>query len=164
MSGVVWIICEREPRWAPAVRVALAGHPSAAARQISLREIRHLVEIDVELRNNAACGFFEVSRENLDEVLPWLAAQKRSSGAHPNFALLDRNLTPDRGPANSIIAAALLEAGAADVADSPLQLRHVLHAALKHSMRQMRPVSFAPASAETFENWALSLLPWQDAR
>jgi hypothetical protein len=176
MTTLPWIICERTTRWAAALRMAFS-HPSRSlAYSTALHEVRSLPELSDQLtKHQNSMALIEVTPDNLEAALGWLAAATNREEHLTAVALLDYRRTDNSVrpligkdgqdcPSYScdIVATALREAGATDVIHSPRQIRPVLALGDAHAAKCNVAASRCPAADQSFENWAWSLLPWQD--
>jgi hypothetical protein len=164
-----WIVCERTGRWAAALRTT--GTRQATDRKSTFRivEVRRLSELSARFDERAtSLALVEVHGNNLSDVLTWLADARGRYGQARFVALLDypqgterenRRLA-DRARRRDIVAA-LMEAGAVDVADSPRYLQSVMAIAQRHLDRTAADSRFSAVDQPLVE-WARSLLPWQD--
>jgi hypothetical protein len=115
--------------------------------------------------NGRELALVEVRRENLTEVLQLLV--RRGSYLPQFVALLEETALQQHAAAmrgelgTQPIADLLWEAGAADVVESPRQLRGLL---ALHSRLAAAQSSIVDSFAErqSFSDWAWSTLPWQD--
>lgn len=149
MSRGEWIVCERAPRWAPALRIALAESGSTA----HICELRSLSELEEELAARPhAVAAIEIQRGNFGPVLGWLPAARKRHASAVFAALLDGAIAGDA----DLVAAALLEASAQAVATSPRRLEAVL-ALAKNQARLSGKSRLRTTALE--EVWAS--LPWQ---
>jgi len=152
-----WIVCEHSSRWAAALRTELT-HRSDRADPGVMHEVRSLPELTEQLRACQGClVLIQATPENLEAVLTWLAEAVRSKKSTPTVVLLDCP-SIDR----DILAAVLREAGAADVIQSPRQLRPVVALGRRHAASCDVAISSRPQLGTSFERWAWSLLPWQE--
>jgi hypothetical protein len=186
-----WIVCERSPRWAPALRAAIHraanssmdrsptrkqgrvgviphnalacasgfNQDSSLESQVSLYEVRSLAELSGKIEHHAgSLALVEITATNLDATLTWLASNSRNGTGCRAVAVVDdgRNLPT--------VAAALREAGAIAVADSPRRLQSAIRIGLAHAKAAHHSKSAKPQVGQSFEAWARSLLPWQAAR
>jgi hypothetical protein len=161
-----WIVCERSGRWTAALRIAFSR--LAEAQTIPrLYEVRTLGELLTHLDEHGCdLALIEVGMENLAEVLQLLMR----SGARlaQCVALLEdshdqrrQSAAASHEPDTQPIADLLWEAGAAEVVESPRQLRGLL--ALHNRLAAARgPIMGGVAERQSFAEWAWSTLPWQD--
>lgn len=149
MSRIDWIVCERTPRWAVALRMALVAE-EAPARLIELRKLSEL-DTAIDGRQHAIVAI-EVHVGNFAAILNWLHAAKARHTTASFAALADGSLG---GAADSTIAA-LFEAGAQAVATSPRRLEAVLALGRRHGQLSG---NFSRGSTLLDEVWAS--LPWQ---
>jgi hypothetical protein len=172
-----WIIQESTPRWAAALRMALARQTSLSPA-IRIRELRSLPELVHQLAL-APHGLVltEVTRRNLEATLSWLTHHSQETSPAPVVALLDLQKTGDaaglpmghhttnrRNTDDDIVASALREAGAVDVLNSPRQVPTMFTFAERLLTSRTDSTSTAPPADQPFADWAWSLLPWQDAQ
>jgi hypothetical protein len=157
--------------------MALSSDPGQLANSTTLYEVRSIAELDVRLESHPnTLVLIETTRNNIDATLFWLAATT-SQPQHPlALALLDYGIADNpaspfvdqvarNGPSDGseIIAAALREAGATDVIHSPRQIRRVLELGQQHTAERNIDLPGRPLATQSFEDWAWSQLPWQDA-
>ena len=168
MTGGDWILCERSRRWASALRLALSrGDSRFPPRRFN--ESRTLAQALLQLAAwPQSLVLIEVNSANLADVLDWLAATTPQFSAARFAALLDSEFfaAPAAGSAAGAsgggeVRDILAEAGMSAAAISPRRLRDVLALAEKHALRVAQPAT--PLADQSFEAWAWSLLPWQDA-
>jgi hypothetical protein len=141
MTTPNWIICERSTRWAAALRMALSHQSGSPTGLTKLHEVRGLGELTDQLKLHAgSVVLIEVTPENLEATLTWLAATTSQATRLAAIALLDYRRTDNHVPRwlgvdrqgspsyrRDIVAAALREAGAMDVIDSLREIRPFLH-------------------------------------
>jgi hypothetical protein len=152
-----WIICERTNRWAAALRFELAARDDAVATS-RIHEVRGLDELSSRLPGLSNClALVEVTAANLESVLTWIATANQSATGLTTIALLDLNLPGLQ------IAPALREAGAVEIADSPRRLQHVLDLGRRLATNAHFASTGHLLLDQTFDDWAMSLLPWQEA-
>jgi hypothetical protein len=171
MSENDWIICERTGRWAAAMRVRAARRESTIGREPRIYEVRSLEELARQLEvRPASLALIEVHSSNLSDLLSWLAENSRQFTRAHFVALLDRSLCAAaryddlRWPAEmNEVHGALLEAGAAEISDSPRRLQYVFAMAERHAAI-VRSSLGASAHEQSIANWAWSQLPWQRVR
>lgn len=171
MSEPKLILCERSNRWAAALRIALERGHLPKIDSSRLVEVRSLEEIKSSLADYpASMVLIEVSTANLDAVLRWLANTQRDRPGLTCAALLDcppGNEPPSRHAAISRraeISAALRQAGAADITDSPRRLPSILSLYARLAAAYVHEPLRQLGHDESLEDWALSLLPWQATR
>jgi hypothetical protein len=171
MNECDWIICERTGRWAAALRVGAARRSPTTVSAPRIHETRSLNELAERLyARPLSLTLLEVQTSNVGKLLHWLA---RNSPRFPRarfVALLDRMLTErtdSGGEQLSVeshdVVAALLESGAAEIADSPRRLRHILAFAEKHAA-SVRNLPRRSSEPQSIADWARSQLPWQPDR
>jgi hypothetical protein len=171
MSESGWIICERTGCWAAALRVGAARQAATFGREPRIYEVRSLDELSERLENRPlSLTFLEVRLSNFGKLLSWLADHSRRFPRERFVALVDQSLriaaSPEtEHPTNDAldVFGALLEAGAAEVADSPRRLRHVFALAKTHGAMERR-ASRQPDPGQSITDWAWSQLPWQTSR
>jgi hypothetical protein len=161
-----WVVCEESGRWTAALRMAFARLPKARSTP-RLYEVRSLGGLSTHLdKNGRDLTLIEVSRENLTEVVQLLM---RRGPRLSQFVALLEEAAPRRHTAAAIhgepgtqpIADLLWEAGAADVVESPRQLRGLL--SLHNRLDTVRsPILGSFAERPSFSDWAWSTLPWQE--
>jgi len=166
LAAQKWIVCEESGRWTAALRMAFARLPEPGSVP-RLYEVRTLGELSAHLDENGHdLALIEVGRENLTEVLQLLV--RRGSQLAQFVALLEEP-APQQSPAAVIhgepgthpVADLLWEVGAADIVESPRQLRGLL--ALHSRLVAGRgPFMRGFAERQSFATWAWSTLPWQD--
>lgn len=158
MSRCDWIICERTPHWAPAIRMAIERDLSHSSSGVRLREVRRLDELMAEFRlRPVSFAAVEVDASNIAQALTWLAGVGRQFPSACWIALLDRCHAPAR---IHELTAALHEAGAAAMASSPRQLAGILEVARRHA--QSAPAQDLRPDDASLTALAWSALPWQD--
>jgi hypothetical protein len=167
MSERDWIICERTGRWAAAIRVWAARREATAGREPRIYETRSLEELAGQLAaRSASFVFMEVHSSNLSDVLSWLAEKSRQFPRAHFAALLDRTAArPENlrwSPHTNEVPDALLEAGAAEIVDSPRRLQQVFAVAEKHAAIVRSSLSTS-AHEQSIADWAWSQIPWQRA-
>jgi hypothetical protein len=154
-----WILCERTTRWAAALYTALARAQSPASPP-HLSEARSLTELASRLADRtASLVLVEVSRANLGEVLSFLA-DSTSRHSEARFAALLTSDFSHHATDQEDATAALFEAGACEVANSPRRLQGIL--ALGQRQVELTAARAAPAANLPLEAAALAQLPWQD--
>jgi hypothetical protein len=125
---------------------------------------------DLETRlafHPSSIGLFEVTQENLNNVLTWLADAHRRGHQRVQIALLDLERASESHAGESTIDArqlmvdALREAGATDVIESPRQSHVILDLARRHA-RRTESSSLNDAANQSIADLAWSSLPWQD--
>jgi hypothetical protein len=152
-----WIICERTNRWAAALRFELAARGDALTKT-SIHDVRSLEELSARLAGlEDRLALVEVTSANFEAALNWLAAANRSEIGLVTVALLDRSLPGDE------VASALREAGVMEIADSPRRLHHIIELGRRAATHAQFASNSRPSSDQTLDEWAMSLLPWQDA-
>jgi len=169
MMPCEWILCERDGRWAAALRVAATRSSAALGFSDRIYEVRSLDELAARREDHPhAMALVEVRSVNLDEVLIWLAEHARSRSNACYVALLNDELAlSDNGRAGidgdlHEVSAVVLAAGATALATSPRQLSHVLTLGRRHATLQAgRPDG--TDERLSFATWAWAQLPWQDA-
>jgi hypothetical protein len=156
MTRCDWIVCERTNRWAPALRIAL---PRSGPDYVSVSEVRSLAELSERIEETTNfVALVEVTRANLDAVLSWLATNSHGNNG-AIIAAVDHDLSI------SAVSAALREAGAIDVFNSPRRLQSAIRlGGLAHAEATHHSRSSKPQVGQSLEAWARSLLPWQAAR
>jgi hypothetical protein len=181
MNPCEWIVCERDNRWARAIRTAIAREsgvaefariPTLRERALKsgdfsyifglrLREVRTLAELAQRLEARPqSFTTLEVHRANLAHALSWMATATRAY-PHGRFAaLLDTTLTTP-GAGSQDVVDALLEAGAAGISVSPRRLQPILALAERHAA-DIALQSRSPAADLSLVEWAWSQLPWQE--
>jgi hypothetical protein len=124
----------------------------------SIHEVRGLDELSARLAGlENRLALVEVTAGNFEAALKWLAAANRSDSSEITVALIDRSLAGDR------VAPALREAGALEIAESPRHLHHIVELGRRVATHAQLTSNSRPSSDQTLEEWAMSLLPWQDA-
>jgi hypothetical protein len=115
-------------------------------------------------------AFLEIHPSNLGKLLPWLADNSRRFPRSNFIALLDgsfgvaKSPLSNRFPADTHdIADVLLEAGAAEIADSPRRLQHIFVLAARHAAIVGGSQSRA-ACEQSIADWGWSQLPWHADR
>lgn len=162
-----WIVCENSGRWAAALRVALARHPTSAKITPKIREVRSLAELNTTVGGQPSrLGLVEIRPENLAAALEFLAKAWRRNIRF--VALLDDVFRHQPSAAISprsdrqLVANALWEAGALEVIGSPRAISSVLNVAERHAAWRSKRV--APTREhEAIADRAWAALPWQDA-
>jgi hypothetical protein len=171
MSERDWIICERTGRWAAAIRVWAARREATAGQVPRFYETRSLEELAGQLAARpSSFALIEVRSSNLSDLLSWLAENSRQFSRSRFVALLDSSLWTVARSENmhwsahtNAVHCALVEAGAAEISDSPRRLQHVFTLAEKHAAIVRRSLR-ASAHEQSIADWAWSQLPWQRAR
>ena len=150
---------------------------SQAACSTTLHEVRSLTELTDRLKKHPdSLVLIEVTPENLEAALTWLADATSREKHLTAVALLDyrrtdnpvRPLFQQDGqdcPSyhRDIVATALREAGASG--RHPLAAANAARSYLGRVVTPRdatSPTSRHPDADQSFENWAWSLLPWQD--
>ena len=161
-----WVVCEESGRWTAALRMAFTRLPETGSAP-RLYEVRTLEELSTQLDENGRdLALIEVGRENLTAVVQLLL---RRGPRLSQFVALMKEVTSQRRAAAAIhgepgtlpIADLLWEAGAADVVESPRQLRGLL--ALHNRLAAVHSLHLGSlAERPSFADWAWSTLPWQD--
>jgi hypothetical protein len=171
MTDFNWITCERTGRWAAALRVGAARHGPISGRQPGICEVRSQQELieRLEMRPQSL-AFLEILPSNLGKLLPWLADNSRKFPRANFIALLDGTFGVAASPhSNRLqavthdIADVFLEAGAAEIADSPRRLQHIFALAERHAAIVGGSQSQADR-AQSIADWAWSQLPWHADR
>jgi hypothetical protein len=132
-------------------------------------EVRRLSELAMRLEERtSSVAFVEVYDGNLAGVLPWLVETHERYPQTLFMALLDwpaatpeEARAPDPITGRQDVAIVLLEAGASGIIDSPRLLQPALTIARLHE-RAARPAIPVANSFQSFLEWGLSLLPWQE--
>ena len=170
MTDFSWIVCERTGRWASALRVGAARHGPISGRQPGICEVRSQQELAERLEvRPQSLAFLEFHPSNLGKLLPWLADNSRKFPRANFIALLDGTFgvaaSPhsNRLPDTHDIADVLLEAGAAEIADSPRRLQHILALARRHAAI-VGSLQSQAAREQSIADWAWSQLPWRADR
>jgi hypothetical protein len=159
MTGHPWIVCERSSRWVSALRMTLAEPARQPAHSTAIIEVRGLTELtDCFKEHPTGFVLVEVMPINFEAVLTWLAAAANRDSRVAVVGLLEFPASQSDLPAT-----VLREAGAIDVIHSPRQIRPVLALGERHVSRRRTVTSIHCQANQSFENWARSLLPWQDA-
>jgi hypothetical protein len=140
--------------------MARARQAIQPAGKQQLGEVRSLQELAARLAElPRAMALVEVRRTNLAETLAWLA-DAGSCYPRARFVVLVESEGFDHQVRRGVTAA-LLAAGAVEVADSPRHLPHVLVVGRRHAATQVSPTG--PGERQSFAEWARALLPWQPA-
>jgi hypothetical protein len=156
-----WIVCERDGRWAAALRMAIARQVTPLTGNQPVHEVRSLPELSARLAERpGALALVEVQRINFAETLSWLAEAGLTYPGARFIALVDREQSG--GKAQSDMAGALLAAGAVGVVDSPRRLQHIRSVGQRHFASQGR-MPDSVGENQSFAEWAWGLLPWQPA-
>jgi hypothetical protein len=177
MTATHWIICERSTRWAAALRMALSVDAGPLSNSTTLHEVRSLAELNDQLRAHPrSLVLTEVTQDNIEAALAWLQLTTSQAKHALAIALLDthrmddpvrplttRNEQDCPSGDREALSAALREAGAADVVYSPRQIRPILTLGQRHAASCRNAEPDHPGATQSFEDWAWSLLPWQDA-
>ena len=122
-----WIICERGPRWAAALRQAINRRKRAT--QSRLVEVRRLKEATTALASHpGSVVAVEVHSDNLKEALDWLPSIGRQFPDCCAVALAS-DAAAESAP---LLHAVLREAGAMEIATSPRRLEGIMHVAQRH--------------------------------
>jgi hypothetical protein len=147
-----WLISEESGRWAAALRVAFDRSTNVAARP-RLIEMRNLTELVAQPNEPGAdLVLIEVGAANVARALE-VAARWKSLGT-PFVALLQDPVEHLR------LTDLLFEAGAAEVSQSPRDLRGLLELHTRTSGRSRMAVSTS-FERQSLTDWAWSMLPWQ---
>ena len=159
-----WLVCESEPRWAPALRVACLRNSDSTRR---LREVRRLAEIEPQLLlRPAALLAIQVNHANFSEVLDWLPGIQPRLPNVPLVALLDLRWvhTKSLGEMTSTqiwsVEMALCEAGFDHVSTSPRRLREVVELGSRWATVVAKPQTSEKANESLLADLWTSL-PWQ---
>ena len=135
MNSCSWIVCERGGRWTPALRLILENDRTARHR---VREVRHLGELAAEVTTRpASIVAIEVHPGNFAEALDWLTQAGRDYPRAGCVVLCDREIK------SPIVAVALREAGALEVASSPRRLRPLMELGHRHAEAVARRFTLA---------------------
>ena len=134
MNRREWIICERNGRWAAALRTLIDRSYSLTNRKPRLFEVRTLADLTARLDERPrGIVLVEVHRENFADLLGWFAEADRAYPEVCLVALVDRALFPSpatppsrRRLESRQVGEALREAGADEVETSPRQLHALL--------------------------------------
>jgi hypothetical protein len=150
-----WLICESKPRWAPAIRTALARDDRFSDRLRQLREFRGLVDLANALpaaEESFIC--IEIGRSGLAAVLNWLP-QKLAEYPHCHAVAglaADEHLTDQ-------LHSLLIEAGFLCVTESPRAVHLLIDFGRRHDIlaaaRQRQAIQ---RLSQTEQVWAE--LPW----
>jgi hypothetical protein len=164
-----WIILEKSGRWAAALRMALARHPETrGAHTLPKRiyEVRSLVELNAAIREQRPLLVLaEVRLDNLAAILELLAHARQPNV--PIVALIDDSLaTSSRTercemPSALVAAAALREAGALSVLETPRQISSLFDF-VERQMARRESVFSSTTGHKSLTDWAWAALPWQD--
>jgi hypothetical protein len=162
LTAQKWVVCEHSGRWTAALRTAFARLPNAR-RVPRLYEVRTLGELSICLDERPHdLTLIEVAPQSRIEIIAFLT--RRGPLLGPFVALLGSVAErPDPIIEKSGEAAAdlLWEMGAAEVVESPRQLRGLV--ALHDRLLTARgPDSPGLGNRHSFAEWAWSTLPWQD--
>lgn len=164
-----WLICGTTGRWAASLRLALVRKLALDAHTQLPRHIREVYSVcacDSALQEHCdAIVLVEIRSENLAEALHLIATcldRKTPAFALLGESLHQQNLTRhvSRNDREAIIAA-IGEAGALDVLDTPRQIARVLEVVARGIAA--RPAIAAAADLATLAEFAQAALPWQDA-
>jgi len=141
---LVWIVCERNGRWAEALRNELAD------RDDIVRETRLADELLAELDRSrtATVAVVELCHERLDAMLDLLAATARAGADVLSVAVAQHDLAGCEMLAR--------EAGAAEFVTSPLQLPALVKVAARHH-------ACAVQHDAGLKERIWSVLPWPEA-
>lgn len=159
LAAQKWVVCEVSSRWVVALRVAFA-RLSKTQPIPRLYEVRTLGELSMHLDEHG-CDLMlvQVGHGNLSEMLQLLT--RREPRISQFVALLEIAVDEPNSPGRQSVADLLWEMGAADVVDSPRQLRGLL--GLRNRLAAARgPITSGLAERQSFADWAWSTLPWQD--
>jgi len=159
-----WLVCESEPRWAPALRVACLRNNDSTRR---LREVRRLAEIEPHLLlRPVALLAIQVNHANFPEVLDWLPGIRARLPNVPVIALFDVRWvhTKSLGEMTSTqiwsVETALCEAGFDHVSTSPRRLHEVVELASRWATVVAKQQTSDKATESLLADlW--SSLPWQ---
>ena len=158
MTCCDWIICERAPRWTPAIRLAIECDSSITSTGVRLREVRRLGELTAELAQRSGnLVAVEIDAANFAAVLSWLATVERQFATARCVALLDSSFSSSR---IKELSAALYEAGAVAIATSPRQIAGILEVARQHA--ESMPISGSATEDASLAALVWGSLPWQD--
>jgi len=150
----MWIVCESTGRWTAALRLALARRRGAALGG-RIKEVRSLAELSGAANElPSALILIEVQPESFGAPLNWFA-QGWQRGAR-GVALFDAQ------PLAEQACAALLEAGALAVIDSPRRIEGVLELERRVAVSRRARAS-NPGGEESIAERAWAALPWQDS-
>lgn len=172
MTHLSVILCETEPRWAPALRVAFVrAAPQLDAHksfQIVIREARTLGELrrSVQQWPNSLLGV-EIERSSVGEILsavpPLLERFPQSRAvALLNRAPADLNRAPARPDSENRLIAVLHEAGFLEAALSPRRLAGVVEICRRFAERRSSGGKNSLGKCDYCEQ-VRSALPWQPA-
>jgi hypothetical protein len=139
--------------------MALAHPAGQIAQSTAVFEVRGLNDLTDRLSEHPD-GFVlvEVTPNDFEAVLTWVATATMRDARMAAVGLLD---FPSRHSDDA--ETALREAGAIDVIRSPRQMRPLLAVAERHASRCNMLTSRHGQAHQSFESWAWSQLPWQDA-
>jgi hypothetical protein len=191
MTRCEWIVCERAPRWAPALRTALSNLQlnntmdcSPTRKQGSVGATSHKSLACASGSDQLFAPARQVSLYEVRNLTELTARTEQQSNSVVFVEVIATNLdatlawlaaTRHDGNACRIVAVldqsidwpevtgALREAGAMDVANSPRRLQNAIRLGLLHTAAMQHAGSTRPRNGQTFEEWARSLLPWQVA-
>jgi hypothetical protein len=191
MTRREWIVCERSPRWTPALRTALANLQLDNTMDCSPTRKQGIVGATSHKSLACASGsdqlFAPARQVSLYEVRNLTELTARTEQQSNSFVFVEviatnvdatlEWLAASRHDGNGCrivavldqsidvpaVAAALREAGVIDVANSPRRLQNAIRLGLLHTAAMQPTSSTRPGNGQTFEEWARSLLPWQVA-
>jgi hypothetical protein len=159
-----WLVCESEPRWAPALRVACIRNRDSTRR---LCEVRRLAEIEPQLLlRPAALLAIQVGHVNFTEVLNWLPGIRERLPNMPIVGLLDfswvHSESLDGMTSTQIwsVEMALHEAGFDHVSTSPRRLREVIELGSRWAAVVAKQQASEKANKSSLADLWTSL-PWQ---
>jgi hypothetical protein len=141
-----------------------------SADTLILHEVRSLTELGSRMNERRyQLLFVEVTADNFETVLTWLAEQASWHPAVRTIALVSgddaQRSQAGRPREHSDLADiefSLFEAGACEIARSPRRLQHILAFAQQHAASHTSRADELSA-CESFADWAWAQLPWQTA-
>jgi hypothetical protein len=168
MNNFDWFVCERSGRWAAALRVSLARQAMVTSREPRVYEVRSLEELAERLDTRPlSLALLEVHLSNLGKLFSWLADHSRRFPRSRFVAGLDYSIEMTlsgelrRMPSDAAdVVCALLEAGAAEITNSPRRLDSILALAKKYYAASCESLPSSNES-QSIVDWARSRLPWQ---
>lgn len=168
---ISWMVCERTGRWAAALRVAIT-RDEVSRRKVTrahsthrVTEFRSLPTLRGSLpKGRLAIVLVEVGNENLADVLELFSTHHDQNLRFA--ALMDDSWKTSTGRTKSIVrdpdsvSDALLEAGAADILQTPRQIARLFPLAAR--LARAGSCFGKTAGDDSIAEMAKHALPWQD--
>ena len=167
MSVCRWIVCESSSRWTSALRVTLARHGVDERVRERVHEVRTLEELSTRVDEDLlSLCLIEVNHNQVGNILRWIAGSRQLRRRLRVVALVDDELLSGSGAQGAEserrdIVAALVEAGAATVVNSPRQLAPLVAMGRRYAAMVAKN-STSDGRNQPFSEWAMSRLPWQE--